>query len=942
MDANQASQSPAQENLIILFFKIIIAMCQELFGPLMLELSPPFLMMAPYLIIAGGISIVLLVIAFVLRVRFFLKQLQTPSVFLEVVPSDTTLQSQFSTEQLFTTLHTITEPSSWIDKTIGNKQPMSFELVSTKEDGIRYIIKTSTYNGRLIQKNLRAYLPNIEIREIEDYLPPTNKHIENKVWQIVELKLGRHFAVPLVTQAQLKEHDPIAYITGHMTQLSEGDLVSMQLTLTPVYSNTHPRAKEEIFLIKNAIMRGKDINPFLHRSMNIFQRAFKSILFFIPKLILFITLIPFQFVYYLASSDKRVEMLPFQVFNILGDTKRKQEELSSEELVFQKTVGEKVKSELYEVSLRFLVIGDTHEEVHDRVRGLLASLAPFEHTYQWLRPKYNMFAYWLRNIPAFNAKYASFQYAMFKHRMLSLTANPILSVSEVASLYHFPYTLTTKTEDIVKNKSPQLPAPLSLKKADSSLDVIFAKNTYGGTHTPIGLTQDERRRHMYVIGATGTGKSTLMLSMISQDLGQGKGIAVLDPHGELAEGVINCIPEDRAKDLIYFNPDDLKYPIGVNLLELTPDLDEDDALREKEFITESVISLFRKVFSDSFSGTGSPHRIEYILRNTIHTVFTTQDPTLFTVYDLLTNPSFRKTVVSNLKDEHLKNFWKYEFGKAGDYQQVKMISPITARIGRFLFSPSARRILEQKKSTINFDEILDTGKILVCNLAKGKLGEDTSEVLGIMILNKLQLAALKRARVDARERRNFYLYVDEFQNFATPSFVQMLSEARKYKLNLVMAEQSTSQQQDRSLVHIILANAGTVVSFRSANPIDEDLLLRQFAPTVKKGDISSLPAFHFYMKISVMNSQDTFSGETVPVSISLDKTKIDNMIQASRKHYAITYIHQVNEKIEDSSQGKNNVTTPKTTSLSKTPKSKKTKKETASDKPITYGLPDNE
>ncbi|MDE2026898.1 MAG: type IV secretion system DNA-binding domain-containing protein, partial [Patescibacteria group bacterium] len=336
------------------------------------------------------------------------------------------------------------------------------------------------------------------------------------------------------------------------------------------------------------------------------------------------------------------------------------------------------------------------------------------------------------------------------------------------------------------------------------------------------LTEEERRRHMYIIGATGTGKSTLLLSMMIQDMQQKRGLAVLDPHGELAETVLQYIPENRKDDLIYFNPDDLEYPIGINVMELTPGLSENDALREKEFIAESVISLFRKVFASDIKG--NPHRIEYILRNTIHTAFTVQHPTLFTIFELLNNPDFQKIVVPKLQDENLKNFWKYELKKAGEYQRVKMVSPITARIGRFLFSPSAKRILEQPTSTINFDDILN-GKIFVCNLAKGKLGEDTSQVLGIMLLNKLQLASLKRTRIAANKRKDFYLYVDEFQNFATRSFVNMLSESRKYRLNLTIAEQSTSQQEEKDLVHIILANVGTIVCFKTANPQDEKLIL---------------------------------------------------------------------------------------------------------------------
>ena len=227
---------------------------------------------------------------------------------------------------------------------------------------------------------------------------------------------------------------------------------------------------------------------------------------------------------------------------------------------------------------------------------------------------------------------------VFKERLLSFLSNQsesLLSVSEIADLYHFPYTKTTKTENIVKVYSKELPAPLSLKQGIKHLDNIFAKNTYGEQITMIGLTGEERRRHGYIIGATGTGKSTMILSMINEDLSHKKGIGVIDPHGELAETILNLIPEERKDDLIYVNPDDLQYPIGINLMELTPGLSEEDSLREKEFIAESVISLFRKVFSSDMNGT--PHRIEYILRNTIHTAFTVENPTLFTIFELLNN-----------------------------------------------------------------------------------------------------------------------------------------------------------------------------------------------------------------------------------------------------------------------------------------------------------------
>jgi len=286
--------------------------------------------------------------------------------------------------------------------------------------------------------------------------------------------------------------------------------------------------------------------------------------------------------------------------------------------------------------------------------------------------------------------------------------------------------------------------------------VIVGENIHHNSSTLIGLTEQERERHEYIIGGTGNGKTTLLQYQIVQDMQCDKGIAVVDPHGDMAETLLRHVPPERIKDVIYFNPDDLEYPIGLNLLELTPGLTGNELLREKDIITESVISVFRKIFSDEDTGG---HRIEYVLRNTIQTALTVENPTLFTVFDLLNDPKYRKSIIKTLEDKNLINFWKNEIGKAGDMQKVKMAAGITAKIGRFLFSASARQILEQPKSTIDFDDIINNGKILICNFSKGLLGEDTSELFGITVLAKLQLASLRRARLEQSKRRPFYLYV---------------------------------------------------------------------------------------------------------------------------------------------------------------------------------------
>jgi hypothetical protein len=269
---------------------------------------------------------------------------------------------------------------------------------------------------------------------------------------------------------------------------------------------------------------------------------------------------------------------------------------------------------------------------------------------------------------------------------------------------------------------------------------------------------------------------------------------------------------------------------------------------------------------------------------------TVKDATLFTVYDLLTDKDFRKPITDKLEQDWLKNFWKNEYGKAGDYQQVKMMAGVTSKIGRYHASVSAERVLEQPKSTINFEEILD-GKILICNLAKGLIGEDTSEVFGVSILAKLQLASYMRIQQKRADRRPFFAYVDEFQNFATVSFTQMLSESRKYKLFLIMAEQTTSQQDDENMVNTILTNAGTIICFKSNSLADERQMLHLFNGKVEPGEIANLPSYNFYAKLSGgLEPQDPVSGMTIVLEDQGSEEIAEAVIAASQAQYAKEYV----------------------------------------------------
>jgi len=768
----------------------------------------------------------LFLLGFIVRKLLSLRRsLKETSVLLELTPPAITEKSAYTTDQLFSIIHSIGSQMSFKDRLFGYQPRFSLEIVSTQNQGIRYLIRTSPKQVNTLRKSLLSYLPHLRVRTVDEYLP---KNVAAKYfYKMLEFKLSNHFAFSLKRQSELEMHDPIAYLTGQMTKLSPGELISLQLVVSPT-KNKKTRK------ISKLISSNGDV------------------------------------VKYLRTPG----FLKWILYNSYRVLKTK----SPSELEVVNSIDLKINQPLFETTIRILITSKENEDLSERVQGFKSSFSTFSSTgYQSLITK-------RLNVGLFY---------LFSKRMLSPINNSVLSISEVSGIYHFPFTGMTNTENLVKLHSKTLPAPLSLKKGNK-YDVVFGKNNHGGTTTDIGLTEEERETHMYIIGRTGSGKTTMMFSMAKRDIEQGRGMAFLDPHGDAADDLISIIPKERINDLVFINPIDLKHPIGINILELTPGLDEDEAELEKEVVAEGVISLFRKVFSKEENTNA--HRIEYILRNAIYTAFTVEDRTIFTVYDLLNNPPFQKQVVSRLKDENLKNFWKFEFGRAGDYQIVKMTGGVTAKIGRFLFSPTAKRILEQPKSTVNFSELMDSGKIIICNLSQGKLGEDTAKLLGTTIMTKIQQAALKRANISESKRKPFYLYVDEFQNFATHSFTKMLSEGRKYKLRVTIAEQSTSQQDDRNIVNVILANVTTVVCFRSANYIDEELMLNQFAPYITRGEIANLPKYNFYIKVSGLEPEEAFSGETIYTPIRKDEKKIEKLIEASRNNWAIVYQKAAKDK----------------------------------------------
>ena len=808
--------------------------------------------------ILGAMVVCVVIIVFlvcaILRVVNYRRKLKQKSVLLEITPPAFQDKVPIATAQLFSVFHGLLKNRSLTNILLRYAPSFSLEIVSSKDQGIRYLIRVDQDSADIMRHNIQAYITDAKVEEVDDYLHEA-AHSSLQVF-----KQANHFAHPIDTNKAISEHDPVAYLTNAMTKLDDDELMSFQMVVTPA-------SIAEAAKIDLKIRQGYWSGSSLEKSLS--GKKILRILWIIIKF-------PFVVMWGMLYAFFTHEMYdsPKSRYN---SPEAARVPPAEQELLDEMHV--KLSQDLFYADLRLLVLVNSKQHLKERARTFAGSLATYA-TPNWQMLKQS------RNY-LFRYGYA-FRHFVFRNRLPSLVhANSsILSTDELGALFHFPHTRAARTDNVSKSLSKTLPAPTSLKDKKNKLSIVLGQNKHQGQVTPFGLTEAERERHIFMIDGTDNGKTTMLQYGIVQDIQSGKGVAVIDPHGDLAITLLRYIPEDRIKDVIYFNPDDIDHPLAMNLLELPKGLKGSALEREKDRVTESVISVLRKIFSDDDTGG---HRIEYVLRNAIQTALTTEDPTIFTIFELLTNDSYRKQITNNLPAGTLKNFWQNELGKAGAMQRVKMSHGVTSKIGRFEFSPATKRVMGRSTSTLDFDNLLSSGKILICNFSKGNLGEDTSALFGTAVLAKLQTAALRRARIDQRERTPFYLYVDEFQNFATMPFVQMLSEARKYKLFLTMAEQSTTQQDEQRLVNIILANVGTVITFRTGSPVDEQLVLPLFKPYIEPGEIANLPSFNFYARLSAIKSQEPLSGETLLLDDDGDEAIAKKAITSSRKLYAYKY-----------------------------------------------------
>jgi len=402
---------------------------------------------------------------------------------------------------------------------------------------------------------------------------------------------------------------------------------------------------------------------------------------------------------------------------------------------------------------------------------------------------------------------------------------------------------------------------------------IFAKTNFRGQERPFGIKLDDRRRHVYVIGKTGMGKSVLLRNFIAQDIQSGKGVAFIDPHGDTAEEVLNFVPKNRINDVVYFNPADISNPIAFNILEA---VDED----HKHLIAAGMMGVFKKIWPDVWSP-----RMEYILNNTILALLDYPGSTMLGINRMMSDKKFRSQVMESIKDPIVKSFWVDEFEKWDPRFAREASAAIQNKVGQFISTPIVRHIVGQTKSTINMRQIMDEGKILIVNLSKGRIGEEVMLLLGGMIVTRLYLAAMERVDVAESERKDFFLYVDEFHNFATnESFASILSEARKYRLAITIAHQYMAQLTEE-VRDAIFGNVGTSIAFR-LGATDAEFLEKEFAPAVTMNDLVDLPKYQIYLKLMIDGlTGDAFSAATLPPLPYPETVYADKVIETSRERY---------------------------------------------------------
>lgn len=499
-------------------------------------------------------------------------------------------------------------------------------------------------------------------------------------------------------------------------------------------------------------------------------------------------------------------------------------------------IENKISKPGFDVVIRIVVSSKTNEAAKAHLSNIISSFSQFDGLNSFTKNSHRFKGLFMKD---------------FIYRFMPMWGQTgVLSNEELATIFHFP-NKSIETPHVHWVTAKRAPAPAQIPQKG----LYLGKSVYRGIVKPVHISLDDRRRHMYIIGKTGTGKSEFLKSMIMQDIKNGEGLAVIDPHGDLIDDIMKLIPPQRSEDVILFDPSDTQRPMGLNMLDARTE-------EQKHYVVSSIIGLMYKLFDPHQTGIIGP-RFEHAIRNAMLTVMYEPGSTFVEVVRALTDATYVQELLPKVRDPIIRRYWTDQIAQTSDFHKSEVLDYIVSKFGRFVTNKMIRNIIGQSQSSFDFRNVMDEQKILLINLSKGKIGEENSNFLGLILVPKILVAAMSRQDIPLEQRKDFFLYVDEFQNFATPDFAQILSEARKYRLNLIVANQFIGQMEEE-VKNAIFGNVGTVVAFR-VGVTDANYLQHEFQPVFNESDLINIERFNTYIKTIV-------GGEPVP-PFSMDLTR---------------------------------------------------------------------
>ncbi|MBW6440932.1 type IV secretion system DNA-binding domain-containing protein [Patescibacteria group bacterium] len=695
-------------------------------------------------------------------------------------------------EQLYSGVSNIRE--DFFKRMIYGPFYLSFEIatpISSKE--IFFYVSVPKKFQSIVEKQIHGFYSDAEIKQIDDY----NIFVPNGESAASYITLKRDEIFPIKTYRNL-ETDPLSSITNALSKIPLHEGAAIQMIIKPSSSSWQRESRERMKIMQKGKGFGEQKKPS-----------------FVVKVVK-------EFVGIISAGSKTAE------------DKQKEEaqvHLTPMQEETLKAIEAKSTKIGFETNLRLVASAETKE----KAVGVLKDL---ENTFsQFNSPECNSFD--IKDKFINKKKFLNQTIYNYIFRNFEKKREMILNTEELASLFHFPIS-STSTPQIKWLKSKQSPVPTEMPTEG----LLLGHNTYRGIDNEIRIGKEDRRRHMYIIGQTGTGKSGYLGELIRQDIQNGEGLCVIDPHGDLIEAALSVIPKERAEDVILFDPGIISKPMGLNLLEYDERYPE-----QKTFVINEMINIFDKLYD--LKSTGGP-MFEQYMRNAMLLIM--DDPesgsTLIEISKVLADEEFRKYKLSKCKNFTVVNFWEKEANKAGgEAALANMVPYITSKLTQFISNDTMRPIIGQQKSSIDFREAMDNKKILLVNLSKGKIGEMNAYLLGLVIVGKILVASLGRTDIPEDDRKDFYFYIDEFQNFTTDSISTILSEARKYRLSLNIAHQFLGQLPEE-IQKSVFGNVGTITSFR-IGPNDAEFIAKQFAPVFNEQDLINIDNFNAYTKLMI-------------------------------------------------------------------------------------------